>query len=141
MAEQPSLTLKRHIKATQEEVFAAWTDPQRLGAWIGPHDVRATAEVDARVGGRYRVMMHMADGEKNNVSGVFRELVPGRKIVFTWAWHSTPERESLATVTLKPDGDGTLMTFSHEQFFDEKSRDGHLNGWTESFEKLEKLFS
>ena len=36
--------------------------------------------------------------------------------MFSWAWHSTPERESLVTVSLKPDGDGTLLTFHHEQF-------------------------
>ena len=49
-----------------------------------------------------------------------------------------PERESLVTVHLKADGDHTIMTFTHEQFFDEAARDRHEHGWTGSFGKLEK---
>ena len=59
------------------------------------------AEADARVGGRYRIVMRTSDGEEHDVSGVYREVVPNEKLVFTWAWRSTPERESLVTVMLK----------------------------------------
>jgi uncharacterized protein YndB with AHSA1/START domain len=62
--------------------------------------------------------------------------VPNEKIVFTWAWKSTPERESLVTIELKQDSDGTLLTLTHEQFFDEGARDRHQHGWTGSLEKL-----
>jgi uncharacterized protein YndB with AHSA1/START domain len=51
--------------------------------------------------------------------------VPNERLVFSWAWHSTPERESQVTVSLKPDGDGTLLTLHHEQLFDSAARDGH----------------
>ena len=51
-----------------------------------------------------------ADGEQHDVSGVYREIVPNEKLVFTWAWKSTPERESLVTVMFKPDGAGTMLT-------------------------------
>jgi uncharacterized protein YndB with AHSA1/START domain len=78
------------------------------------------------------------DGEEHHVSGVYREVVPNEKLVFTWAWRSTPERESLVTVLVKPDGDGTLFTLMHEQFFDEAARDRHEYGWTGSLNKLEK---
>ena len=71
-----------------------------------------------RVGGRYRVSFDMESGEYHEVGGVYREVVPNQRLVFSWAWHSTPERESLVTVSLKPDGDGTLLTLTHEQFFD-----------------------
>ncbi|MFZ1989249.1 MAG: SRPBCC domain-containing protein [Alphaproteobacteria bacterium] len=141
MAKQPSLTLTRRIKASPEEVFAAWTDPKKLGAWMGPANFTATAEIEARVGGAYHIVLRTPEGQDNHVSGTFRELVPGKKIVFSWAWHSTPERESLVTITLKPERGGTLMTFNHEQLFDEKARDEHLRGWTGSFDKLEKLYS
>ncbi len=57
--------------------------------------------------------------------------------LLTWAWKSTPERESLVTVTFKPDGDGTLMTLLHEQFFDEDARDRHNAGWTSIMDRLE----
>ncbi len=78
------------------------------------------------------------DGEHHEVGGVYREVVPNSRLVFTWAWHSTPERESLVTVTVAKDGDGTMLTLHHEQFFDEKARDGHERGWTGTLEKLER---
>jgi len=141
MAKQPSLTLTRHIKAAPGEVFAAWTDPQKLAAWMGPGNMRSRAEIDGRVGGRYRIVMRTPEGQENHVSGVYREFVPGKKIVFTWAWSGTPERESLVTITLAPERSGTLMSFTHEQFFDEKAREDHLKGWLGTFEKLERLYS
>ena len=54
------------------------------------------------------------------VGGVYREVVPNQLLVFSWAWHSTPERELQVTVSLKPDGDGTLLTVHHEQLFDNR---------------------
>ena len=99
------------------------------------------AETDARVGGRFRVIMRTSDGEEHDVSGVYREVVPNEKLVFTWAWRSTPERESLVTVALKRDGDGTVLTLTHEQFFDEAARDAHRYGWTGALDKLEQYFA
>ena len=100
-----------------------------------------SAENDARSGGRYRWVMRTPDGEEHDVSGVYREVVPNEKLVFTWAWKSTPERESLVTVTFKHDGDGTLLTLTHEQFFDEDARDRHQDGWNGAMEKLEKYLT
>jgi uncharacterized protein YndB with AHSA1/START domain len=135
---KPSLTVKRRFKAPPAKVFAAWTKPEEIAKWMGSSDVTACqAEADVHVGGRFHIQMRTADDE-HNVSGVYREVVPNEKLVFTWAWRSTPERESLVTVALKPDGDGTLMTFTHEQFFDEDARDRHQQGWSGAFDKLEK---
>jgi len=97
------------------------------------------AEIDVRVGGRYRMVAYSADGEVHEVGGTYREVIANEKLVFTWAWRSTPERESLVTVQLQPDGNGTLLTLTHEQFFDEPARERHLSGWTETLEKLAAL--
>jgi predicted enzyme related to lactoylglutathione lyase len=103
---------------------------------MGPIGTTAVeAEADVRTGGRYRIRMIVPDDE-HNVSGVYREVVPNEKLVFTWAWRTTPERESLVTVLLKPHDAGTMMTFTHEQFFDEDARDRHQKGWTGTFTKL-----
>jgi uncharacterized protein YndB with AHSA1/START domain len=67
--------------------------------------------------------------------------VANERLVFTWAWHSTPERESLVTVSLKPDGAGTLLTFHHEQFADATARDNHQRGWTELLGRLENYLA
>ena len=138
-AVKPSLTVKRRFNAAPAKVFAAWTDAEKVKRWMGPGEVQVlSAESDARTGGRYRWVMQAPNGEQHDVSGVYREVIQNEKLVFTWAWKSTPERESLVTVTLKPDGDGTLMTLTHEQFFDEDARDRHQNGWNGAMEKLDK---
>jgi uncharacterized protein YndB with AHSA1/START domain len=97
------------------------------------------AELDVRVGGRYRASFTTADGEYHEVGGVYHEVIPNQRLVFSWAWHSTPERESLVTVSLKPDGAGTLLTLQHEQFFDQAAADGHRNGWIGSLDRLERF--
>ena len=139
---KPSLTVKRRFNAAPDKVFAAWTDPEKVKRWMGPGEVKVlSAESDLRSGGRYRWLMQAPDGEQHDVSGVYREVIANEKLVFTWAWKSTPERESLVTVTFKPDGAGTLMTLMHEQFFDEDARDRHQYGWNGAMEKLEKYFA
>ena len=142
VATKPSLTVKRRFNAAPAKVFAAWTDAEKVRRWMGPGEVQVlSAESDARTGGRYRWVMQAPNGEQHDVSGVYREVTPNEKLVFTWAWKSTPERESLVTVTLKPDGGGTLMTLTHEQFFDEDARDRHQHGWNGAMEKLEKYLT
>ena len=140
---KPSLTIKRRFNAPPEKVFDAWTDPEKLKRWMGPGEMGTVlAESDARRGGRYRVVMQKpGDSEQHDVSGVYREVIPNEKLVFTWAWKTTPERESLVTLTFKRDGDGTLFTLTHEHFFDEDARDRHQHGWNGAMEKLDKVVS
>jgi len=109
--------------------------------WMHPLDTTCIhAEADVRVGGRFRVIMRGANGEDHDVSGTYLEVVPEQKLVFTWAWRSTPERESLVTVTLRADGLATDLTLKHERFFDEAARDAHNEGWTSSIDQLVALF-
>jgi uncharacterized protein YndB with AHSA1/START domain len=139
---KPSLTIKRRFNASPAKVFAAWTDPEKVKRWMGPGETKTvTAENDPRVGGRYRIVMRPPGGEEHDVGGIYREVIPNEKLVFTWAWKSTPERESLVTLTFKNDGGGTLLTLTHEQFFDDDARDRHQPGWNGSFEKLEKFLA
>ena len=139
MADKPSLTLKRRLKAPPAKVYAAWTDPAMMMRWWSSADCETLyTEADARVGGRFRVLMRDDKGEEHDVSGVYREVVPGRKLVFTWVWRSTPERESLVTVLFERKGEGTLLTLTHEQLFDEAVRDSHRNGWSGALDKLER---
>ncbi len=142
VAAKPSLTLKRRLNAAPERVYAAWAQPAKLMQWFGPDSGAVTrAELDLRVGGRYVIVFHTEDGEEHHVSGAYREVVPNAKLVFTWAWRSTPERESLVTIEIRRDGEGTSLTLIHEQFFVEAARDRHAYGWTGSLDKLERLFA
>lgn len=138
--ERPSLTLTRVYGASPEEVWRAWTDPEALKHWFGPDQGKvSSAETDVRVGGRYHVVFRTLDGEQHDVSGVYREVQRHRKLVFTWAWKSTPERESLVTLTFRPSGDGAELIMRHEQFSDVAARDRHEYGWSGSLAKLERF--
>jgi uncharacterized protein YndB with AHSA1/START domain len=137
VAAKPSLTLKRRFNAPAEKVYAAWTQPAQIAQWFGPDAGGVShADADVRTGGRYTVIFQTEDGEEHHVSGVYREVVPNRKLAFTWAWRSTPERESLVTVLIEPQGEDSLFTLIHEQFFDEPARDRHRDGWSGSLDKL-----
>ena len=94
-----------------------------------------------RVGGRYTIVFHTEDGEEHYVSGAYRAVVPNQRLQFTWAWRSTPERESLVTILVKPEGNGSILTLIHEQFFDEPARDRHEQGWTGCLDKLERYLT
>ncbi len=127
---KPSLTIKRRFNAPRAKVYAAWTDPEKIKRWMGPGEIKTVhAETDLRSGGRYSIMMLTPAGESHDVGGVYREVIANERLVYTWSWKSTPERESLVTVTFKDDDGGTLLTLLHEQFFDEAARDSHNGGW------------
>ncbi len=144
MLAQPSLTLARRLKAPPDKVFAAWTDPEKIIHWFGPAhtiDGSVDAQMDVRVGGSFRVRFKTDDGEQHEVGGKYIEVLPNERLVFSWAWHTTPERQSQVTVVLKPEGNMTFLTLTHEKFFDEAARDGHKRGWTGTLDKLERMFA
>jgi uncharacterized protein YndB with AHSA1/START domain len=135
--QKPSLRLTRHFPVSPREIWQAWTDPQALKHWFGPDEGEVSfAETDVRTGGRFHIIFSTLDGEEHDVSGVYREVQSHRKLVFTWAWKSTPERESLVTLTFRPANNGTDFVMLHEQFFDVAARDRHEYGWSGSLEKL-----
>ncbi len=138
----PSLTMKRRLKATPAEVWRAWTDPKLLTRWFGPENVETIeAELDPQVGGVYRIVMLENTGQSHQVSGSYQEVVENERLVFSWSWVTTPERVSRVIVTLKPEGDETILTLLHEKLFDEQAVKGHTHGWTGSLVKLEELFA
>ena len=142
LAEKPSLNLQRRYPVSPEKVWRAWTDPQALKQWWGPGGPEAVSvvELDVRVGGRFRILFGGPRGDDHEVQGTYREVVPNRRLAFTWTWpRTTPERESLVTITFNAVGSGTALDFVHAQHFDEKVRDGHLQGWSEAFVKLDRF--
>lgn len=136
--EKPELRLTRRYPVAAEKVWRAWTDPQALSAWFGPGEMNSVtqADVDLRPGGRYCIAFRTPDGEEHRVSGVYEVVEPPRRLVFSWAWQSTPERVSRVSVLLVPVPEGTELQFLHERFYDVAARDGHRHGWTATFEKL-----
>jgi len=94
-----------------------------------------------RVGGRYSVAFRTQDGEEHGVSGIYQEVVENRRLSFTWAWQSTPDRVSLVTIELRPTAHGTELDFRHDRFFDQQARDKHERGWSATFAKLDDFLA
>ena len=139
--EKLSLEIKRFIKAPRDRVYAAWTDPAQLKQWFGPENVQTRELIaDARVGGKFRWDLTNAEGEEMTCRGEYRELQPGKKIVFTWQWDDDEVWEnhtSVVTVELDDRDGGTELRLTHEQLPNEESRDGHTGGWNSALNKLE----
>ena len=137
-----SLDIRRLYPQSVAAVYASWSDPEKMKQWMrASDDVESEFAMDVRVGGRYRFVMRAPDGEMHRVGGVFREIEPDRKLVYTWAWESTPERESLVTVEFKASGQGTEVRLLHQRFFDSAARDRHALGWNGCLERLGRYLS
>jgi len=140
LAEKPSLTLSRRYPVAPEKVYRAWTDPKAVSRWWGPGpgEPVSLAELDVRVGGRFRIVFGGPDGKMHECAGTYKEVVPNKKLVFTWSWpNTTPERISVVTIEFRAAGKGTDLVFRHEQLFDEKVRDDHKRGWSGTLDKLD----
>ena len=143
MAVEPStgeLLITRVFNAPRALVFKAWTDPAQLARWWGPHDYPATSiSMDVRPGGRWRHRLMSPDtGNELWLGGVFREIVPPERLVFTFAWEEDGERglETLVTVTFAERSGKTTMTFRQAPFRSDAQREGHGYGWNSTFDRL-----
>ena len=127
-----SFTKTAHLPVSPDEAFALITQPERLRRWQ-----TVSATVDLRAGGAYRWTVtpgHVA-------AGTYREVEPGRRIVFGWGWEGNPELQpdaSTVTVTIEPSEGGSLVTLVHDGLTTEQAA-MHAEGWNHYFERLEKL--
>ncbi len=141
------LSITRIFDAPRDLVFEAFSNPEHAKRWMGPRGFTATHfEQDARPGGRWRACLHQTGDWKGQSypdlwqGGVFQEIVPPERVVYTFAWEGQggqPTRETLITIVFTElDDDKTQMDF-HQAFFDSiGQRDGHNQGWNSSFDRL-----
>ena len=145
-----TLQISKTFQANREKVFKAWTTPEALKQWFGPTDgfTVPSAEVDLRIGGKYRLQMKAPDGAVHTVGGVYREVAAPEKLVFTWAWEegggcgdSGNEQpvETLVTVEFREKGQSTEVLLTHELFPTTESRDKHDEGWAGCLNRLAKV--
>ena len=141
-----TLQIKKTYKASRETVFKAWTDPQTLKKWFGASDEYSTpvAEMDLRVGGKYRIQIKEPNGDTHTVVGTYREVRTPEKLVFTWAWEAgtgcgDEPIETLVTLEFRENGPETEVMLTHELFPDTETRDKHNEGWTGCLARLTKV--
>jgi uncharacterized protein YndB with AHSA1/START domain len=137
------LTIRRTFNAPRALVFRAWTEPQMLAQWSCPRGFTFTENSgDLRVGGTFSARMRSPEGSEHRLRGVYREIVPPERLVFTHCWvdeQGTPGAETLVTVTLSEHDGRTEMRFHQGLFASVAARDGHEQGWSSCFERLAEL--
>ena len=139
---QTTLRLTRTFAAPREKVFRAWTRPEEVKMWFCPPGYETpSAEIDLRVGGRYRVgMRKLPDGEVFYLSGAYREVRPPERLVYTWKWETEPELgDTVVTVEFHDRGGSTEIVLTHELFPTEKARQEHERGWSGGLDNLAKI--
>jgi uncharacterized protein YndB with AHSA1/START domain len=123
-AEDPRVVeVEARISAAPGEVFPYLTDPEKYTRWKG-----LAADLDPRPGGVFRVQM----SPDTAVRGFFVEVVPPRRVVFTWGWEDNeqiPPGSTTVEITLAPDGDGTILHLRHSGFSDDAAASMHREGW------------
>ena len=134
------LLITRVFDAPRSLVYKIWTQPLHMKNWWGPRGYTTlSCEVDLRPGGAWRVASRHSDGSETAEQGVFREIVEPERLVFTHAWEDQegrPGHETLVTVTFVEHDGKTKLTFHQARFTSTKIRDGHVEGWNESFDML-----
>ena len=137
-----SLRLTRLIKADPAKVFEAWTDPLQLKLWSAPEGMDVEAEVDLRIGGRYRLRMKGSDGTLFNAVGEYREIAPPHRLGYTWKWEEpgNDHYDTLVTVEFNDRDGATEVVLTHELFPDAEIAGKHSEGWTSCLNRLEKVF-
>jgi uncharacterized protein YndB with AHSA1/START domain len=129
------VVVRRVIAAPAGEVFDAWLDPEALAIWMRPGTIRrTTATVEARVGGRYKIVME-ADDRSIPHTGEYRVIDRPRRLAFTWHSPHTGGRHTLVTVDFLPIEQHTEVVITHEQL-PEGEYEGHRKGWSSALDNL-----
>jgi uncharacterized protein YndB with AHSA1/START domain len=136
--------MTRTVPAPREEVFRAWTDPERLKQWFGPGEFTIPeAQMDVRPGGEYLIVMQAPDGNRLRLKGAYREIEPPERLVFTWSWglmwDGAPD--SLVTVEFRDAGDSTELVLTHGDFETDGELAPYQGGWESGLDKLEGVFT
>lgn len=146
------IVITRIFDAPRELVWKAWTEPEHVMRWWGPKDYTSPAcKIDLRVGGKYLFCMRSPEGQDYWSTGVYREIVPLERIVFTDSFADEQGNvvrashygmaddfplELLVTITFQDEGGKTRMTVTHTGLPAGEIREQTKAGWNESFDKL-----
>jgi uncharacterized protein YndB with AHSA1/START domain len=136
----PELVIRRVFDAPRTLVFRAWTQPEHLARWWGPKGFTLVAyEIDVRPGGGWYRRMRSPEGAEYVKRGVYREIVPPERLVFTYVNEDSDGSlglETVVTVTFEDLGERTRLTLHHTGFDSIPSRDGHEGGWNSALARF-----
>jgi uncharacterized protein YndB with AHSA1/START domain len=136
--------MKRVLHALPSAVFVAFSDANVLAKWWGPKGFDIPSlEFHPRVGEHYRIEMQPPEGEPFYLTGEFRAVAPPRRLAFTFVWED-PDPDDVEThvgLSFRDLGGSTEVALTQGPFKTEERRSLHRDGWSDSFEKLERLLS
>jgi uncharacterized protein YndB with AHSA1/START domain len=140
------IVMTRAFAAPPRLVFDAWTRPEHFKRWFGcRHSTLVSCDIDLRLHGAYRFVTRGPDGREHTLHGVYREIVPPSRLVFTQSYvtEGFASSEALITMTFE-ERDGETLFVSRILHQSREDRDIHLQtgmekGWAETFERLDEL--
>jgi len=134
------ILITRMFDAPRQRVFEAWTETAHLARWFGPRDYTAPViEADMRRGGQWRICIRSPEGTEYWMHGIYREIAPPERLVFTHIWeegHGAAGHETLITLTFEDLGGKTRMTFHKAVLVSVAERHAQHAGWSECFDRL-----
>lgn len=132
-----TLVVRRFIRVPRERVFSAWLDPASLAQWMRPGGATgATAEVDPRVGGKFRIVM-LHGREEFEHTGEYRIIQPPARLSFTWISPATDRKPTEVTIDFLEREGGTEVVLTHRRL-PSAQLESHRRGWTDILRDLEK---
>lgn len=152
VSKKSGLVIIRVFDAPVEQVWKAWTESERVKRWWGPKNFTSPiCKIDFRVGGKYLFCMHSSEGQDFWSTGVYREIVPLERIVYTdsfadengkvvppsyYGMSADLPLEYQMTLTFEEHDGKTKMTLRHVGLPEGQMSDLAKAGWNESFDKL-----
>ena len=139
-----TVRLRSVLASPPAAVYNALTEPRQLASWWGPRGFTApSVEFDPQVGGSYLIAMQPPDGAGFRLSGEFREVDPPARLAYTFRWDppDPDDRETVVTLSLQDRGERTEVLLTQGEFVTDERRALHEEGWTESFERLERVLA
>jgi uncharacterized protein YndB with AHSA1/START domain len=136
-----TLEIKRVLPAARADVFAAFSTADELARWWGPEGFSvASLEFSPRVGEAYRIEMQPPEGDPFYLTGEFREVDPPARLVFTFVYESPDpdDVENVVELSFRDLGESTEVIFTQGPFKTEPRRELHRDGWTDTFDRLER---
>jgi uncharacterized protein YndB with AHSA1/START domain len=130
------LTMTRSFDAPPALLFKLWTQPEHIVRWWGPRGYRLShCSMDVRPGGAWRMCMRSTEGKEHWIHGVYQEIVPPERLVFTYI-NDADGHEMLVTLNFAARDARTEMSFRQAVFLNVAERDGHNFGWSSTMELL-----
>lgn len=130
------LTLHKRCNAPVAQVFAAWSQPDIVRRWFAPGDLNvASAEIDFKVGGKYRIVMQRPDGGQHIAVGQYRHIAPNERLCFSWSWEGS-DAVTEVELLFKAAGEQTDLTLHHREFQTADACTAHEQGWEGCLAKL-----